>query len=441
MTRSTALAPVRQGVRWGLGHGLPSLLMSRAAKRGDLQGQLVTRTAGGDNERLHDLVEQVRRSGPLHKSSFAFVTVSLPVVREVLTSNDFHAGVFAPGDGPLGKVARWAEEPERLGPLNPPSLLVVEPPEHTRYRKLVTRVFTVKAVENLRTRTEEIAHRLLDDLEARAAAGEQVDLVPAYCAALPVTVIAEILGVPEADQQRVLDFGTAAAPSLDLGLSFGELQRVEAALDDFRHWLIGHLEHLRANPADDLLSQLVRVQDEDGGLTQAELLATAGLVLAAGFETTVNLLGNGTALLDEHPKELLTLREDPSLWGNAVDEVLRYDPPVLLTGRTATRETTVAGQRVPAGAVVTTLLAGANRDPEVFTDPHLFDVSRENAREHVAFSAGRHYCLGAALARMEGEVGLRALHERFPDLRVRPGGRRRPTRILRGWETLPVTLR
>ena len=182
------------------------------------------------------------------------------------------------------------------------------------------------------------------------------------------------------------------------------------------------------------------VQDEDGGLSQAELLATAGLVLAAGFETTVNLLGNGIALLDAHPEQRRLLREQPDLWGNAVDEVLRHDPPVLLTGRFAARRTTVAGIDLPAGSLVTTLLAGANRDPEVFADPHTFDVARENARDHVAFSAGRHYCLGAALARMEGEVGLRALHERFPDLAVAPGGVRRPTRILRGWETLPVRL-
>lgn len=436
----TALGPLRQVVRWGLGHGVPSLVLKRAAKQGDLQGLLDSRLGDNDQASILSLMEQVRASGPVHRGRFSYVTVSLPVVREVLTSNDFHAGVFAPGDGILGRIARWAEEPDRIGPLNPPSLLVVEPPEHTRYRKLVTRVFTVKAVERLRERTQEIANRLLDDLEEQARSGEPVDLVPAYCAALPVTVIAEILGVPEADRQRVLDFGTAAAPSLDLGLSLGELRSVEAALDDFRTWLVAHLDHLRAHPGDDLLSQLVAIQDEDGRLSQAELLATAGLVLAAGFETTVNLLGNGTALLDEHPKELARLREDPDLWGNAVDEVLRFDPPVLLTGRTALRETTVSGQRVPSGSVVTTLLAGANRDPDVFVDPHTFDVTRENARDHVAFSAGRHYCLGAALARMEGEVGLRALHERFPDLRVVPGGRRRPTRILRGWETLPVTL-
>ena len=440
-TRARITAPVRQTVRWGLGHGLPRALMRRAAKRGDLQGLLDASLRPGMGHLAPGVLERVRAQGPLHKGAFSYITVSHAVVRDVLTGNDFRTGVFTPGEGLIGRLAQWAEEPDQLGPLSSPSLLVVEPPEHTRYRKLVTRVFTVKAVENLRARTEEIAHRLLDDLEAQAAAGEVVDLVPAYCAALPVTVIAEILGVPEEDRQRVLDFGTAAAPSLDLGLGFGDLRRVEAALEDFRLWLVAHLEHLRANPADDLLSQLVRIQDEDGGLTQAELLATAGLVLAAGFETTVNLLGNGTALLDEHPKELLRLREDPSLWGNAVDEVLRFDPPVFLTGRFALRETELAGQRVPAGSIVTTILAGANRDPEVFTDPHTFDVTRENARDHLAFSAGRHYCLGAALARMEGEVGLRVLHERFPDLRVQPGGERRPTRILRGWETLPVTLR
>ena len=437
---SDLVAPARQLARWAVNHGLPSLALRRAARRGDLQGQLDTRLAEGDEAALLPLMEQVRASGPLHRAAFSYVTVSLPTVKEVLSSPDFQTGVFMPDGGLLGRIARWAEEPQRIGPLNPPSLLVVEPPEHTRYRKLVTRVFTVRAVEELRERTEQIAEQLLDDLERRAADGEPIDLVPAYCAALPVTVIAEVLGVPEEDRQRVLDFGTAAAPSLDLGLSLREMRQVESALDDFRAWLVDHLDHLRLHPGDDLLSRLVAVQDEDGGLSQAELLATAGLVLAAGFETTVNLLGNGVALLDAHPDQRRRLREEPELWSNAVDEVLRHDPPVLLTGRFAARRTTVAGVELPAGSLVTTLLAGANRDPDVFEDPHTFDLARENARDHVAFSAGRHYCLGAALARMEGEVGLRMLHERFPDLAVAPGGRRRPTLILRGWETLPVRL-
>jgi cytochrome P450 len=163
-------------------------------------------------------------------------------------------------------------------------------------------------------------------------------------------------------------------------------------------------------------------------------------VLAAGFETTVNLLGNGIALLHSHPDQLALLGREPEHWPNAVDEILRLDPPVLLTGRSAVRDTVVGNIAVPRGALVTTLLAGANRDPETFADPTRFDVTRPNAKEHVSFSAGRHFCLGAALARMEGEVGLRLLFERYPDLQPMPGARRRETRILRGYAALPVRL-
>jgi cytochrome P450 len=145
-------------------------------------------------------------------------------------------------------------------------------------------------------------------------------------------------------------------------------------------------------------------------------------------------------LLLNHPDQLAVLRAEPDRWQNAIDEILRFDPPVLLTGRSALRDTTVAGHAVSKGAVVTTLLAAANRDPEVFDDPARFDVTRANAKDHLSFSAGRHYCLGAALARMEGEVGLRMLVERYPELRLLPGARRRPTRILRGYESLPVAL-
>ncbi len=215
---------------------------------------------------------------------------------------------------------------------------------------------------------------------------------------------------------------------------------MERGLREFESWLDAHLAHLRRESGDDLMSQLVRVQEEGVGLDDAELKATAGLVLAAGFETTVNLLGNGIALLKQHPDQLQRLREDPTLWPNAVDEILRVDPPVLLTGRLCRADTVVAGVPVQRGEVVTTLLAGANRDPDVFEDPTRFDVARENARDHVSFSAGRHYCLGAALARMEGEIGLRTLLERFPDLRLEPGATRRPTRILRGYERLPARL-
>jgi cytochrome P450 len=437
MTSLAALpTEMRSGLHWSVSHGLPTLFLRRAADRGDLQARLI-RVGSMGTEEVFDLIEEIRASGPLYRSRIGYVATSHAAVRHLLTSEDFRSG-FPADDGPLGRIARWAA-PTTLHPVEPPSLLVTEPPDHTRYRKLVTRVFTMRAVERLRERTEEIAAELLDTLTARAA--RPVDLVEAYCAVLPVTVIAEVLGVPERERARVLDFGQAAAPSLDLGLGYRRYRSVNRALARFDAWLGDHLEHLRRNPGDDLLSQLVAVREDGQGLSEAELRATAGLVLAAGFETTVNLLGNGIALLHDHPDERARVTADPVLWTNVVEEALRLDPPVLLTGRMALRDTELAGRPVRAGSMVTAILGGANRDPDVFDDPLRFDVARANARDHIAFSAGRHHCLGAQLARMEGEVGLRAIWQRFPDLRLEPGARRRETRILRGFETLPATLR
>lgn len=427
---------MRSTVHWAVAHGLPTVLLRRAAERGDLQARLIQVGALGTDE-VFGLIEEIRSRGPLYRSRIGYVATSHAAVRQLLTSDDFRSG-FPTNEGPLGRVARWAS-PTTLHPVEPPSLLVTEPPDHTRYRKLVTRVFTMRAVERLRERTEEIATGLLDALEPRATS--TVDLVEAYCALLPVTVIAEILGVPDAERARVLDFGSAAAPSLDLGLGYRRYRSVSRALAQFDAWLGTHLDNLRRQPGDNLLSELVAVRDEGQGLSEAELKATAGLVLAAGFETTVNLLGNGIALLHDHPDERARVVADPSLWTNVVEEALRLDPPVLLTGRMAVRDTELAGQPVRSGSMVTAILGGANRDPEVFADPLRFDVGRANARDHIAFSAGRHHCLGAQLARMEGEVGLRAVWDRFPDLRLDAGARRRETRILRGFETLPATLR
>jgi cytochrome P450 len=164
------------------------------------------------------------------------------------------------------------------------------------------------------------------------------------------------------------------------------------------------------------------------------------LLLAAGFETTVNLIGNGVGLLTAHPEQLALLRAEPQRWPRAVDEVLRVDSPVQRTGRVAQRDTKVAGEQFRPNQVVILMLGGANRDPAVFPDPDRFDVTRPNAGDHLAFSSGAHFCLGAALARMEGEVGLRALFDRFPDLALAGPPRRRPTRVLRGYASMPVRL-
>ncbi|QIK74167.1 cytochrome P450 [Nocardioides piscis] len=427
---------VRSAINWGVAHGVPRVFIGRAESRGDLQAALIRSRSNGE-DRTTEVIEEIRARGPLYKGVMGYVATSHSAVRQVLTSDDFRSG-FPGSDGAIGRLAVWSGM-RGFHPVEPPSLLVTEPPDHTRYRKLVMRVFTRRAVQKLTDRTQEVADRLLDDLEGRG--GRQVDLVEAYCSQLPLTIIAEILGVPEEDRPRVLEFGEAAAPSLDLGLDYAQHRRVRAGLQAFDQWLTVHLDNLRRNPGDNLLSELVAVRDEDGGLDELELKATAGLVLAAGFETTVNLLSNGIALLHDHPEQRKLLEHDPSLWANAVEEVLRVDPPVLLTGRMALRDTVVAGRAVSAGSMVTTVLAGANRDPEVFDDPMTFDVARPNARDHISFSAGRHHCLGAALARMEGEIGLRSLWERYPDLRLLPGAQRRTTRLLRGFETQPAILR
>ncbi len=180
---------------------------------------------------------------------------------------------------------------------------------------------------------------------------------------------------------------------------------------------------------------------EAADLTRMELHGIGLLVLGAGFETTVNLIGNAVVLLDEHPDQCAWLRDNPDGWANAVEEVLRVDAPVQLTVRFALHDTEVAGERIGAGEGVLVYLGGANRDPEVFPDPQASTYAAANAAEHVAFSAGIHFCLGASLARLEATVALRTLYDRFPDLRVVGRPERRTTRVLRGWEYLPVSTR
>jgi len=242
------------------------------------------------------------------------------------------------------------------------------------------------------------------------------------------------------DRQRILHFGELGAPSLDVGLSWRQHQRVREGIIGFNSWLSRHLEELRRHPGDDLMSQIIKASDEGPRLNTRELEALAGLVLAAGFETTVNLLGNGIRLLLDSPHHVETLSERPELWPTAVEEILRLESPVQLSARVAAKDVDVAGTRVLAGELVVIHLAGANRDPKVFDNPQRFDIERENAGRHLSFSGGRHFCLGAALARAEGEVGLRAFFERYPDARMAGTGSRRDTRVLRGWSSLPVTL-
>ena len=430
---------MRQVIRWGVRHGLISRSTARGARAGDISAALMIYPAFVDNPFPH--YETIRAKGKLFDNGFVLNTVSHPVATAVLRSPDFGViGGFGNDVPRIFRIAQTLGGRGPLGPVVPPSMLAVDAPDHTRYRKLVSRAFTAKAVAGLRSRTEEIAAGLLEGLASRGADRDGVDLMADYASLLPATVIAEMLGAPVEMSRQFLAWGAEAGKSLDAGLSLREFRRSEAGLRALQSWMEGHFAYLRAHPGDNILSTLVHAHAAEGKLTQDELSATAMLLLAAGFETTVNLIGNGTALLVNHPEQLERLRTDPSLWPNAVDEILRFDSPVQRTGRIAHRDTVVAGERVGAGRMVMTLLGGANRDPEVFEDAARFDVGRSNAGEHVAFSSGIHYCLGAGLARMEGEVGLRALFDRFPSLALAGAPHRRRTRVLRGYDAMPVRL-
>jgi cytochrome P450 len=426
---------MRQRIRWLVIHGFTRAISKLVARRGDPQGRLIADPTVRENPVA--FTDELRAQGPIVKCRFVYITVDHKIANDLLRSDDFR--VMAMGSNlpkPLQRVADRTKT-DLLHPLEPPSMLSVEPPDHTRYRKLVSSVFTTRAVAALRDRVEVTANALLDDLGDEPGV---IDVVQRYCSQLPVSVIGDILGVPDAARPRILEFGEAGAPSLDIGLTWPQYRRVQQGVEGFNVWLSNHLHELRRNPGDDLMSQIIQASDQGAHLSHEELLATAGLVLAAGFETTVNLLGNGIRMLLETPEHLATLAARPELWPTAVEEVLRLDPPVQLTARMAGKDTDIAGTLVRRGEGVIIYLAGANRDPKVFDDPHRFDIERQNAGKHLSFSGGRHFCLGAALARAEGEVGLRTFFERFPDARLAGDGSRRDTRVLRGWSSLPISL-
>ena len=432
-------------VRWAARHGLVKVALRRSAKKGEPQAVLMIDRRSRENP--FPLYDQIRSRGPISRGGLTYVAASREAASAVLRSDVFRVGLdLANVPWYLRRALTRGSDGRMVGPVDPPSLLAVNPPVHTRYRRQVAKVFTPRAIAALEPRVQQIAEELLDDLERGAGRGvgpagpDVVDLVETYAGLLPVTVIAEILGVPVELRDQFLKWGNAAAPTLDIGLSYREYRDCERGIRAMNEWMYSHIERLRQSPGDDLLSRLIAVEDDGVRMTDVELMATAGLLLAAGFETTVNLIGSGAELLLTHPDQLQVLRDDPSVWGNAIDEILRYESPVQNTGRYAAVATEICGLQIPKSGFVQVLIGAANRDPEAFGDPQRFDVRRGNARDHLAFSAGVHYCIGAALARTEGRIGLRALFDRYPDLAIAGAPTRRPTRTLRGYQTLPVRL-
>jgi cytochrome P450 len=312
-------------------------------------------------------------------------------------------------------------------------MLSTDPPDHTRLRKLVSKAFTGRAIAKLRPRIEEITSGLLDAMDAGPL---RVDLMEALAVPLPITVICELLGIPAADREKFRHW-TNVLFDAKRGESYGDAQR---AMGEYLSDLV---DTKLAHPRDDMLSAIVKATENADRLTREEALGTAFLLLIAGHETTVNLIGNGTLALLNHPDQLAQLKADPALVPGAVEELLRYNSPLHLTTLRFTAEpTTLGGVEIPAGKVVLVSLAAANHDSEHYADPDSLDIRREAS--HLAFGHGIHYCLGAPLARLEGEIAFTRLLERFPNLALDADPAElvwRPSMLFRGLEALPVRVR
>ena len=375
---------------------------------------------------------RIGRRAPVAMSMFGYVTARHALCDEVLRDPERFSSA------PIGQKSLFGDrDAGQQGPPDPlggESMIGMDPPDHTRLRRVVGKAFTRRAVERLRPRVEQMAGRLLDDMAADAP----IDLMSAYAGVLPVALISELLGIPPDGRDQVKRWGDDLAATLDV-TSPAESRRAVASIGELHDYLERVFAGRRAEPGELVIDNLLAAEGA-AALGNRELMATAMLLLAAGFETTVNLIGNGVFALLRHPEQLERLVDRPELLPGAVDEILRWDPPVQNDGRIARFDTELGGVPVRRRRSVVVLIGGANRDPAVFADPDTFDIGRTDAHRHLSFAAGPHYCIGASLARLEGEIALGMLLERYPRLRLAAAPVRRRGLSLRGLTSLPVRL-
>ncbi len=378
---------------------------------------------------------ELRESDVLHRTPDGFWVLTrhadvLAAVRDHrLSSNPVH--VRRPPTS-----AREAALPF-LGDIGIQLLLTADPPDHTRLRRLANKAFTPRAVEQLRPQVVEVVDRLLDD----ATAGSSTfDVMAAVAEPLPVIVICELLGVPVEDQAQFKPWSSTVSRIIDPDVTPAMVDAAIPSIMGFVQYFGALIEERRADPRDDLLSSLIAAEAEGDTLGQQELMAMIILLFIAGHETTTNLSGNGTLALLRTPEQLEALRSDPELAVSGTEELLRYDPAAQLTVRTATEDLDLHGIPLATGESVVCGLAAGNRDPRAFDDPDSVDLARAD-NHHLAFSGGMHFCLGAPLARLEGQVTFTALAQRFPDLRLATEAvTYRDHFILRGLTELPVAI-
>jgi P450-derived glycosyltransferase activator len=362
----------------------------------------------------YPLYERLRAHGPLVRSRVGpWVTTNHRVCNAVLRDRRF--GV-APDGAEAGGL----------------SFLEMNPPDHTRLRRLVAPAFSPRKMAGYTALIEKTVHRLLDELPPDG----RFDLVPAFAAPLPITVISDLLGVPTDRAAQFARWGATIGTALDGVKGVRHLRALLQANAGLERLFEQLFEQRRREPAEDVISSVVAAEGD--AIAPAEMVPICVLLFIAGFETTVNLVSNAVLALLAHPEQWAALRADPALAAGAVEEVLRYDPPVQRTGRVALGDVELDGVTVRRGEYVVTLTAAANRDPDAYPDPARFDITRAAPVEHLAFSSGIHYCLGAPLARIEAAVALAALAERLPGLRVTGRVVRRNASTIRGPLHLPV---
>ena len=320
------------------------------------------------------------------------------------------------------------------GDLSDPSMLFLDPPDHTRLRALVSKAFTPHAIEALTPRLGVIMRQLLDQIKTPTG----FDLMEAVANPLPVIVIAELLGVPQEERAQFKVWSDQRARILEPTMTAREREQARDAALALDAYFLTIINARRIEPRDDLISALVAVEESGDTLTEHELLIMLRLLLVAGNETTTNLIGNGMLALLHHPDQMQALRQDPGLMAAAVEELLRYDSPVQVDGRTALEDMEIGGRHITKGQSMTLLLGSANRDPDIFSHPERLDITRDET-SHISFGRGLHHCLGAPLARLEGRLAFEMLFERFTELHLlsdRPSFK--DNVVLRGLEVLPV---